>query len=203
MMRPTHCRSTRHDPRRAGGWPQSQSRIARAITPGHVPISCRSSSITTLSSYCMKALIALYENEVRFTPKLVDLSDPAQRAALVQIWPMGKFPVLRDEASDRTIPEDLGRLMERPRSPGRSHRPGPTSPCSRASVRPRGRPPEARRAHARDRRCQGATGSDSGVGLSPVLPAAIAPWRRSTLNALPSQVTVNAVKPTSRSRTRP
>jgi glutathione S-transferase len=53
----------------------------------------------------MKALIALYEHEVRFTPKLVDLSDPAQRAELAQIWPMIKFPVLRDEASDRTIPE--------------------------------------------------------------------------------------------------
>lgn len=53
----------------------------------------------------MKALIALYEHDVHFTPKLVDLSDPAQRAALVQLWPMGKFPVLRDEANDRTIPE--------------------------------------------------------------------------------------------------
>ena len=58
-----------------------------------------------LSSYCHKALIALYENDVPFEPRLVNLQDPAERAAFKAIWPMGKFPVLRDEARDRTIPE--------------------------------------------------------------------------------------------------
>ncbi len=58
-----------------------------------------------LSSYCQKALIALYENETPFEPRLVDLSDDAQRAALVKLWPMAKFPVLRDGARDETVPE--------------------------------------------------------------------------------------------------
>jgi glutathione S-transferase len=58
-----------------------------------------------LSSYCWKALIALYETGVPFTPQLVDLTDPAERAALLRLWPIGKFPVLRDEARDQTVPE--------------------------------------------------------------------------------------------------
>jgi glutathione S-transferase len=58
-----------------------------------------------LASYCQKALIALYENDTPFTPHLVDLSNEAERAALLELWPIGKFPVLRDEARDQTIPE--------------------------------------------------------------------------------------------------
>lgn len=58
-----------------------------------------------LSSFCMKALIALYENDTPFTPHLVDLSDAAAAADLRALWPIGKFPVLRDDAKDRTIPE--------------------------------------------------------------------------------------------------
>jgi len=58
-----------------------------------------------LASYCWKALIALYENDTPFTPNLVDLGDPAARAALVKLWGIGKFPVLRDEARNETVPE--------------------------------------------------------------------------------------------------
>ena len=58
-----------------------------------------------LASFCHKSLIALYENDVPFLPHLVDLGDPAQRAEFVHLWPIGKFPVLRDEARDRTVPE--------------------------------------------------------------------------------------------------
>ena len=58
-----------------------------------------------LSSYCQKVLMALYENDTPFTPHIVDLSDPAASAALKKLWPIGKFPVLRDNASDRTVPE--------------------------------------------------------------------------------------------------
>jgi glutathione S-transferase len=58
-----------------------------------------------LSSFCWKALIALYENDTPFTPLLVDLSDAAERAALLKLWPVGKFPVLRDDAKDRIVPE--------------------------------------------------------------------------------------------------
>ena len=58
-----------------------------------------------LSSFCHKALIALYENDTPFEPHIVDLADEDSRAAFKRIWPIGKFPVLRDEARDRTIPE--------------------------------------------------------------------------------------------------
>src|SRR5580693_4181491 len=58
-----------------------------------------------LSSFCWKALIALYENDTPFTPHSVDLGNESERAALLKLWPIGKFPVLRDDARDRTIPE--------------------------------------------------------------------------------------------------
>ena len=49
-----------------------------------------------LASYCWKVLVALYERDTQFTPHVVDLGDPAQRAALVALWPFARFPVLRD-----------------------------------------------------------------------------------------------------------
>ena len=58
-----------------------------------------------LSSFCQKVLIALYENGTPFTPHLVDLGDETSRAAFLEVWPIGKFPVLRDGARDRTVPE--------------------------------------------------------------------------------------------------
>jgi glutathione S-transferase len=58
-----------------------------------------------LSSFCQKALIAFYENDTPFKPKIVDLADEASSAELKRIWPIGKFPVLRDETRDRTVPE--------------------------------------------------------------------------------------------------
>jgi glutathione S-transferase len=58
-----------------------------------------------LSSFCWKVLIALYENNTPFAPNSVDLGNEAERAALLKLWPIGKFPVLRDDATDRTIPE--------------------------------------------------------------------------------------------------
>jgi glutathione S-transferase len=58
-----------------------------------------------LASFCQKALIAFYENDTPFEPHIVDLGDAASSAAFKKIWPIGKFPVLRDTANDRTIPE--------------------------------------------------------------------------------------------------
>ena len=72
-----------------------------------------------LSSFCQKALIALYENGTPFTPHFVDLMDAQANAAFKKIWPIGKFPVLRDGeriiAESTTIIEYLAR-----------HHPGPT-----------------------------------------------------------------------------
>ena len=58
-----------------------------------------------LSSYCWKALIALYENATPFQPQIVNLGDPAEAAALRKIWPIGKFPVLVDDARGEIVPE--------------------------------------------------------------------------------------------------
>jgi glutathione S-transferase len=56
-----------------------------------------------LSSFCHKVLIALYETGTPFESRIVDLFGEA--AEYRKIWPIGKIPVLRDEAKDRTIPE--------------------------------------------------------------------------------------------------
>ncbi|HEX8511970.1 MAG TPA: glutathione S-transferase family protein [Allosphingosinicella sp.] len=57
------------------------------------------------SSFCQKVLVALYEREVPFERAVVNPADPAQKAAFERLWPMGKFPVLRDEARGATVPE--------------------------------------------------------------------------------------------------
>ena len=58
-----------------------------------------------LSSYCQKVLVALYENDTPFAPKIVDLGDEASRAEFLRVWPVGKFPVLHDDARGALIPE--------------------------------------------------------------------------------------------------
>jgi glutathione S-transferase len=56
-----------------------------------------------LSSYCQKALIALYENDTPFEPVLIDLREPDSRAKLTDLWPISKFPVLKD--GEWVVPE--------------------------------------------------------------------------------------------------
>ncbi len=53
------------------------------------------------SSYCQKAIIALYENDTPYEARL--LSDGESMAALEAIWPRRQFPVLED--GGRVIPE--------------------------------------------------------------------------------------------------
>jgi len=74
-----------------------------------------------LASFCWKALIALYEKGTRFTPNVVDLRNETERAALLKLWPIGKFPVLRDDARGETVPESsiIIEYLDR-------HYPGPT-----------------------------------------------------------------------------
>jgi glutathione S-transferase len=50
-----------------------------------------------LSSYCWKALIALYENATPFEFRLVDFGDPESAAAFAALWPLQKMPVLVDD----------------------------------------------------------------------------------------------------------
>ena len=56
-----------------------------------------------LSSYCWKVLIALRENGVPFEAAMVDLGDPAARAAFAALWPTAKIPLLVDDG--RVVPE--------------------------------------------------------------------------------------------------
>ena len=58
-----------------------------------------------LSSFCQKVLVALYESDTPFEPHIVDLGDEKSRADFLKIWPVGQFPVLRDDAKGRTVPE--------------------------------------------------------------------------------------------------
>ena len=55
-----------------------------------------------LSSYCHKALLAFYENDIAFEPIVIDGSTYAQ---FKDVWPLGKFPVLLDEARNEVVPE--------------------------------------------------------------------------------------------------
>jgi len=54
-----------------------------------------------LSSYCQKALIALYENGLEFTYH--NLHEPGVGPRLTELWPVRRFPVLVDDG--RTILE--------------------------------------------------------------------------------------------------
>ncbi len=58
-----------------------------------------------LASYCWKVLIALYEAEVPFERRLVDLGNPTERAAFLELTPLGKFPLLRATESHSVIVE--------------------------------------------------------------------------------------------------
>ena len=67
-----------------------------------------------LASFCWKALIAFYENDTPFEPRIVDLADAASRADFVKVWPLAKFPVLRDNARNCTVAEATT-IIELPR----------------------------------------------------------------------------------------
>ncbi|MEO6299898.1 MAG: glutathione S-transferase family protein [Paracoccaceae bacterium] len=58
-----------------------------------------------LASYCHKVLIALYENDTPFTAYLLDLGNPGEAAKFVDLWPVGKMPVLHDSDRNTTIAE--------------------------------------------------------------------------------------------------
>ena len=55
------------------------------------------------SSYCQKALTALYENGTDFDYRLLDHADPETLADFEARWPIKRFPILVD--GDRTILE--------------------------------------------------------------------------------------------------
>jgi glutathione S-transferase len=58
-----------------------------------------------LASFCHKVLIALYEAGIPFQGRIIDLANAEHRAEITALWPVGKFPVLRDDERGRTVPE--------------------------------------------------------------------------------------------------
>jgi glutathione S-transferase len=56
-----------------------------------------------LSSYCHKVLIAVDVLGIEVDKRLLNLGDPAERAAHLALWPTGKMPLLVDQA--RPVPE--------------------------------------------------------------------------------------------------
>lgn len=62
------------------------------------------------AQYCQKVLIALYEHDLPFERVIVDLGDPAQRAALTGVWPFSKFPAM--ETGDGAILGESGVIIE-------------------------------------------------------------------------------------------
>jgi glutathione S-transferase len=58
------------------------------------------------SSYCQKALIAFYENDIPFTFRMLSPDEPANGEEFARLWPIKRFPILVDEG--RTILEATG-----------------------------------------------------------------------------------------------
>lgn len=56
-----------------------------------------------LASYCWKVLIALYEKDIPFQARTVNLGDPDARVAFEALWPTAKIPLLEDNG--RVVPE--------------------------------------------------------------------------------------------------
>lgn len=58
-----------------------------------------------LSSFCQKAMMAFYEADAPYEPVLLEYDRPETTQRLRALWPVGKFPVLRDTKTDRVVPE--------------------------------------------------------------------------------------------------
>ncbi|MGE3865862.1 MAG: glutathione S-transferase family protein, partial [Hyphomonadaceae bacterium] len=57
------------------------------------------------SSFCHKALIALYEMALPFERVTVNFGDAQSRADFFALWPIGKIPVLEDSARGAALGE--------------------------------------------------------------------------------------------------
>ncbi|ABS10370.1 glutathione S-transferase family protein [Shewanella baltica] len=57
-----------------------------------------------LSRYSQKVLIALYEKQANFYPRIIDLRDPFSRKEFHQTYPQARVPLLKTQ-DDQLIPE--------------------------------------------------------------------------------------------------
>jgi glutathione S-transferase len=58
-----------------------------------------------LSSFCHKVLVALYESGTEFDRRIINLGDDKDRAELLAVSPIGKFPAIRDHVRNRDLAE--------------------------------------------------------------------------------------------------
>ncbi len=88
-----------------------------------------------LASFCHKVLIALYEAETEFDAILVDAANPGDHAKFLDLWPVGKMPVLHDSGRNKTIPEStiIVEYLDQ-HAPGR-HQMLPADPETRLEAR--------------------------------------------------------------------
>jgi glutathione S-transferase len=88
-----------------------------------------------LASYCHKVLIALYENEIAFEKRTIDLGNAADRADLSALWPLCKIPVLHDHARGRSVTESsiIIEYLDQVEAP--AHRMLPADPATALEVR--------------------------------------------------------------------
>lgn len=57
-----------------------------------------------LSRYSQKVLLAFYEKQVNFYPRIIELSDPYSRNRFTQQYPSGKLPLLKTRSA-KLLPE--------------------------------------------------------------------------------------------------
>lgn len=88
-----------------------------------------------LSSFCQKVLIALYELEVPFEFRHLDLADAGARAEHLARWPKGKMPVLEDPEAKLALPETSIIIEYLDRHHGNGHRLLPEDPDACLEVR--------------------------------------------------------------------
>ena len=88
-----------------------------------------------LSSFCQKVLVALYELEVPFEFRHLDLADADERAAHLARWPKGKMPVLEDPDARLALPETSIIIEYLDRHHGNGRRLLPTDPDTCLEVR--------------------------------------------------------------------
>ncbi len=70
------------------------------------------------SSYCQKALIAFYENDIPFDFRMLSPDDAANGETFANLWPIRRFPLLVDDG--RTIMEATSIIEHL-----QAHHPGP------------------------------------------------------------------------------
>lgn len=58
-----------------------------------------------LASFCHKVLVALYETDIAFDARVIDLGNAEDRTELTALWPFCKFPVVHDPQRQRNVAE--------------------------------------------------------------------------------------------------